>query len=71
LATPAAQKILDKYNGRTFPYIPGGRIYEFTQEGQRSGGDDFLIDTWKVIKKHRSLYVGKTRNKWRKMFRGG
>ena len=69
LATPAAQKILDKHNGRTSPYIPGGRIYEFTQEGQRSGGEDFLIDTWKVIKKHRSLYVGKTRNKWRKMFR--
>lgn len=68
MATTEAQKILDKYQGRTSPYIPGGRIYTFTKEGQQSG-QDFLIDTWDVIKKHRSLYVGKTRKQWRKMFR--
>jgi len=70
LATPNAQRLLDKYNGRTSPYIPGGRIYTFTQEGQRSGGKNFMIDTWAMLKKHRHLYVGKTRNNWRKILRG-
>jgi len=69
LATPEAQKILDKWQGRTSPYIPGGRIYTLTQEGQKSG-KDFMIDTWDVIEKHKGLYIGKIRREWQKMLSG-
>ena len=68
LATTRAQKILDKHAGRTSPFIPGGRIYTDTQAGLKSS-KNFVISDVKTMKKYRSLYGGKVRKQWRKMFR--
>lgn len=68
LAMPEGQKLLDKWQGRSSPYIPGTRIYNHIKDG-RASGRKMVVSDWTVVTdpRYNTLFLGKTRKSWRKL----
>lgn len=67
-ATPEGQKLLDKWQGRSSPYIPGTRMYNLIKDTKASGRK-MVISDWSVVNdpRYHSLFLGKIRKGWRKL----
>ncbi len=66
LATPEGQQMLDKWQGRSSPYVPGTRMNKLVEEAN-SSGRKFVISDWEIVTDPRydTLFEGEMRERWR------